>query len=191
MPFRSMKMNFFICGFHRRVWCPKCTPASSRSFIVISATDCLLRGSAAALACRVAPPPDPLKRSGTPALAGRVRWIPLLLLRLPLAELEALARARLPVLLALLHARVAREEALAAEQRLQGLVLAHERARHTHADPAGLAGEPAAGDARVHVDLVGEVRHRERLERVQHQRIAAQVLERGPAVHQVLTRARD
>src|SRR5262245_37962084 len=161
MPFRSMKMNFFICGFHRRVWCPKCTPASSRSFMVISATACLLRGSAAAPPSAFAPPPEPRKRPGTPARSpmqrmgsGRVRWIPLLLERLPLAELEALARARLPVLLALLHARVAREEALAAEQRLQRLVLADERARHAEPDRAGLAGEPTARDPREHVGLV-------------------------------------
>src|SRR5262249_26179979 len=126
MPFRSMKMNFFICGFHRRVWCPKCTPASSRSFIVISATDCLLRGSAAAPLV-FAPPPGPHCGLGTPALRpmlgmgpGRVRWVLRAAWeRLPLAELEALASARLAVLLALLHPRVAGEEALAAEQRLQ------------------------------------------------------------------------
>src|SRR6185436_13256813 len=35
MPFRSPKMNSFIFGFHRFVWWPKCTPASSRSFIAI------------------------------------------------------------------------------------------------------------------------------------------------------------
>src|SRR5215831_21349384 len=162
MPFRSMKMNFFICGFHRRVWCPKCTPASSRSFIVISATDCLLRGSAAAPASRVAPPPAPESR--TPAhLTGRVRWV----LRLPLAELEPLAGARLPVFLALLHARVAREEALAPEQALQRLVLAHERARDAEPDRASLAGEPSTGNACVHIELVGQIGHVERLERVQ------------------------
>src|SRR5262245_9478546 len=33
MPLRSPKMNGFIFGFQRLVWCPKCTPASSRSFI--------------------------------------------------------------------------------------------------------------------------------------------------------------
>src|SRR5262249_18463849 len=47
---------------------------------------------------------------------------------LPLAELEPLARARAPVLLALLHARVAGEHSLASELSTQGLVLAHERA---------------------------------------------------------------
>src|SRR5687768_706084 len=35
MPFRSPKMYSFIFGFHRFVWWPKCTPASSRSFIAI------------------------------------------------------------------------------------------------------------------------------------------------------------
>src|SRR5579871_2640265 len=33
MPPRSVKMKRFIFGFQRRVWCPKCTPASSRSFM--------------------------------------------------------------------------------------------------------------------------------------------------------------
>src|SRR3954453_9401297 len=36
MPFRSPKMNSFIFGFQRFVWWPKCTPASSRSFIAIA-----------------------------------------------------------------------------------------------------------------------------------------------------------
>src|SRR4029079_19308411 len=35
MPFRSPKMYSFIFGFQRLVWWPKCTPASSRSFIAI------------------------------------------------------------------------------------------------------------------------------------------------------------
>src|SRR5262252_3077360 len=34
MPLRSPKMYFCIFGFHRFVWWPKCTPASSSSFIV-------------------------------------------------------------------------------------------------------------------------------------------------------------
>src|SRR5262245_48295546 len=33
MPPRSVKMNRFIFGFQRRVWWPKWTPASSRSFM--------------------------------------------------------------------------------------------------------------------------------------------------------------
>src|SRR5688572_27981643 len=35
MPFRSPKMYSFIFGFQRFVWCPKCTPAASRSLIAI------------------------------------------------------------------------------------------------------------------------------------------------------------
>src|SRR6266536_3577451 len=34
MPLRSPKMYSFIFGFQRRTWWPKCTPASSNSFIV-------------------------------------------------------------------------------------------------------------------------------------------------------------
>src|SRR5690242_12696109 len=37
MPLRSVKMNRFIFGFHRRVWCPKWTPASSRLRMVTTA----------------------------------------------------------------------------------------------------------------------------------------------------------
>src|SRR3954453_9879850 len=36
MPFLSPKMNGFIFGFQRFVWCPKWTPASNRSFIAIA-----------------------------------------------------------------------------------------------------------------------------------------------------------
>src|SRR5262249_16053186 len=34
MPFLSPKIYSFIFGFHRLTWWPKCTPASSSSFIV-------------------------------------------------------------------------------------------------------------------------------------------------------------
>src|SRR3954454_23731668 len=37
MPLRSVKMNRFIFGFHRRVWCPKWTPLSSSCFMVTTA----------------------------------------------------------------------------------------------------------------------------------------------------------
>src|SRR4051794_23746932 len=37
MPLRSVKMNRFILGFHRRVWCPKWTPLSSSCFMVTTA----------------------------------------------------------------------------------------------------------------------------------------------------------
>src|SRR5918993_28960 len=37
MPLRSVKMNRFIFGFQRLVWCPKCTPLSSSCFMVTTA----------------------------------------------------------------------------------------------------------------------------------------------------------
>jgi hypothetical protein len=38
MPLRASKMNGFILGFHRLVWCPKWTPASNNSFTPILIT---------------------------------------------------------------------------------------------------------------------------------------------------------
>src|SRR6516225_9151675 len=40
---RSPKMNWDIFGFQKRVWCPKCTPASSIRRIDTSAMELLLR----------------------------------------------------------------------------------------------------------------------------------------------------
>src|SRR5918998_4797295 len=37
MPLRSVKMNRFIFGFQRRVWCPKWTPLSSSCFMLTTA----------------------------------------------------------------------------------------------------------------------------------------------------------
>src|SRR5688572_19582371 len=141
MPFRSMKMNFFILGFQRRVWCPKWTPASSNSFIPMSATRC----TSGLL-------PPPLRSAGLPegrppAARGVCSGGPhgrAAEQRLPLGELEALPRPRLSVLLALLHARVAREESFLAEKGPQRRVDDLERARHAERHRAGLAGRAAA-----------------------------------------------
>src|SRR5439155_16231871 len=38
MPLRASKMNFFILGFQRLVWCPKWTPASNNSLTPILIT---------------------------------------------------------------------------------------------------------------------------------------------------------
>src|SRR5664280_2030546 len=43
MPLRSVKMNRFIFGFHRRVWCPKCTPLSS-SWRMVTTVPLLVTG---------------------------------------------------------------------------------------------------------------------------------------------------
>src|SRR5688572_23039021 len=37
MPLRSVKMNRFIFGFQRRVWCPKWTPLSKSCRVVTTA----------------------------------------------------------------------------------------------------------------------------------------------------------
>jgi hypothetical protein len=46
IPLRSMKMNRFIFGFHRRAWCPKWTPDSKSCFIVTTANAFSLDASA-------------------------------------------------------------------------------------------------------------------------------------------------
>src|SRR4030095_15803302 len=60
MPLRSPKMYFCIFGFQRLVWWPKCTPASSNSFIVRAAMDppsvCLRRAQQARPAGQALPP---------------------------------------------------------------------------------------------------------------------------------------
>src|SRR5262245_35237705 len=42
IPLRSAKMNWRILGFHRRVWCPKWTPAARRaSSVGVPVDDCV------------------------------------------------------------------------------------------------------------------------------------------------------
>src|SRR6187401_3785731 len=101
MPFRSMKMYFFIFGFQRRVWWPKWTPASSRSFIATSLIT-LSFGSSSAR-----PDPEGDRRCRACEMGPRAERDPCS--ELPLRELEALAGARLSVLLAFLHPGVARQ----------------------------------------------------------------------------------
>src|SRR5215510_7974885 len=63
MPLRSPKMYFCIFGFQRLVWWPKCTPASSNSFIVRAA---------------MCPPSVVLRRAAGPGRSGLRppdRWV--------------------------------------------------------------------------------------------------------------------
>src|SRR5512135_80184 len=76
---------------------------------------------------------------------------------LPLRELEPGAGAALTVLLALLHARVAREEAGLLECPAELAVEEAERAGDPVADRAGLARAPAALDERDDVELVARL----------------------------------
>src|SRR3954451_17097591 len=68
MPPRSEKMNRFIFGFQRRVWWPKCTPASRSSRMettameILSVVDHRYAGSALA---------EPTETDGTPAFTNR------------------------------------------------------------------------------------------------------------------------
>src|SRR3954469_16778166 len=127
-------MYCFIFGFQRLVWCPKWTPASSRSFNAIP--------------FKV----PPLLTVPVPAMTA-----------LPFAEPEALARALLPVLLAFLDARVARQEAFLLEARPQLAGVLAQRACDAQAQRASLAGNASAGNGREHVKLIGRFGHGHRL----------------------------
>src|SRR5829696_9071497 len=130
MPLRSPKMYSFIFGFQRFVWWPKCTPASSRSFMAIA----------------VKLPPTCSRRRGR---HGRCAT------PLALAELESLARARQPVLLPFLDPRVAGKEPVLL-QRLPQIAVRHDEcARDPETHGSGLTGHAAASDRRDDIELVG------------------------------------
>ena len=172
MPLRSMKMNGFICGFQRRVWCPKWTPASSRSFIVmfghgVPPQGLSLRASRVSTARH--PSESALRRRcdsadpGAPARGvGRSR----LRADYALGELEALASTGLTVLLAFLHARVARQQPFAAEQRRAASRPRCSSARATamRSAPAWPVSPPPCTWA-MHVELGGRFVPRQRLQR--------------------------
>src|SRR5262245_39662024 len=73
--------------------------------------------------------------------------------RLALRVLRRLAGPLEAVLLALLDARVARQQAGLAQQRASRLVGLGERARERVRDRAGLAGDPAPGHLGPHAEL--------------------------------------
>src|SRR5262245_31941645 len=142
MPFRSTKMNRFIFGFQRRVWCPKWTPASSRSFMVMLGTSYLpgLWSSTQPLSWTHLSAREP------PASGARVCGLGVL----ALAELEALAGARLSVLLAFLHARVTGQHALAPQDRPQRRIVGGQGAGDRQTQRVRLPRLAPAHDARGH-----------------------------------------
>src|SRR5688572_23026784 len=81
---------------------------------------------------------------------------------LALRELEAAASAATAVLLALLHARVARELTRRAQRAVLVGVQRLERARETQAHSVGLAGGAAAEDVDEHVVAAFELRGAQR-----------------------------
>src|SRR4029077_16545869 len=100
---------------------------------------------------------------------------------LPLRILELLPGTRLPVLLALPHAGVAREQAGLLQRRTQGLVEAHQGAGDPVADGPGLPGRAPATHVDQDVELAERVRQLERLGDDHAQRFAREVvLERSP-----------
>src|SRR3990167_5423704 len=133
MPFRSPKMYSFIFGFQRLVWWPKCTPASSRSFIAIPANS---------------PPFKVRLKPDTP---------------LAFTELEAFPRSRHAVLLAFLGPRVARQQPFVLQLLAQLEVVFDQRARDAESHGACLPRDPAAGHGRQNIELVGGFREHERL----------------------------
>src|SRR5882672_4628905 len=161
IPLRSPKIYSFIFGFHRRVWWPKWTPASSNSFIVISTANFPPQEIDA-----FSPwPPRVANRfrtehpysgelhvepvPGCQLLAGREFAASRKAGRgrtccLTLAELEALAGALLPVFLAFLHARIARQKTVLAQPCAEFWIEDGERAGKPHAQRAGLAADAAA-----------------------------------------------
>src|SRR5271155_2523993 len=84
--------------------------------------------------------------------------------KLALAELEPPASALLPVLLAFLHARVARQESIFAQAGTQIRVQLRERAGKSHAHGPGLPAHAAALHRGFHFHLVVHLREFKRLD---------------------------
>src|SRR5580698_1357607 len=85
--------------------------------------------------------------------------------RLALAELEAATSALLSVLLAFLHARIAREETVGAQRRTQLRIQHCKRARKPHAHRSSLSARAAALYHGAHFELILHLRERQRLRR--------------------------
>src|SRR5260370_11628013 len=195
MPLRSPKMYSFIFGFHRRVWWPKWTPASRSSFIVISTANVPPQELAA---CSYGAPAAAAERPLAGFLAGREFGKPALPVThrqppmaccLALAELEALSRSLLPVLLALFHARIARQKSVLAQAVAQFGVEPGQRARQPHAHRARLPAGAAALGSGHHVHLGQCVGKLQRLNRSVFPSDILEIIFHVPAVHLILAAA--
>src|SRR2546426_2343364 len=195
MPLRSPKMYSFIFGFHRRVWWPKCTPASRSSFIVISTANVPPQELAA---CGYGAPAAAAERPLAGLLAGRefgkpalraTRREPPMACWLALAELEALPCSLLPVLLAFFHARIARQKSVLAQAVAQLSVEPGQRARQPHAHRARLPAGAAALGCGHHVHLVQCIGELQRLNGRVFPGDVLEIIFHGPAVHLILAAA--
>src|SRR5262245_23580514 len=101
---------------------------------------------------------------------------------LALRVLEPRASAALTVLLALLLARVAREEAGLLQRGPQGGIVLLQRARDAEADRTGLAGVATALDRDVQIEVAHVIDRAERVEHVHAQDLAREVLLGGAPV---------
>src|ERR1051325_44704 len=110
---------------------------------------------------------------------------------LSLRELEALARALLPVLLAFLDARVACDEPRLLQGRTQVRVKFHQSARYAVADSSGLARRAASRDVDEDVELVGCLRQLQGLANNHAQRFVGKVLLERLAIDLDFARARS
>src|SRR5690349_4452278 len=111
-------------------------------------------------------------------------------LPLTLGILEALAGARLAVLLALLLPRVPREEAGALERRTTLGIRRAQRARDAVPHRLCLRAVPTTSHRGAHVVLVEQLQQLERLAHHHLVRLANEVLVRRPSVHRDLAGAR-
>src|SRR5438067_2855459 len=108
---------------------------------------------------------------------------------LPLAELEALAGALLPVLLALFAARIAREQAFALQLLAQLSIELDERAGNAQLYRACLAVHPAAGHRNQHVEVGGGFAGNQRLPRFAALRFGHEIFVKRPPVDGEFTAA--
>src|SRR5579859_310887 len=109
--------------------------------------------------------------------------------KLALGELEALARALLPVLLAFLHTGVTRQKTVLAQRSAQLRIELRDGARQSHADRTGLPADAAAIRGHHNVYLVREAREFQRLDGVMLPSEVREILLHRPLVDCELARA--
>src|SRR5208282_4946995 len=90
-------------------------------------------------------------------------------------ELETFARARLAVFLALLHARIAREEALGLQCAPQGRVELQQRPGNAMPHRTSLAVGPAAADVDARIEFFRRAGEGQRLRRGHPQRFQREI----------------
>src|ERR1700734_1062189 len=206
-------MYSFILGFQRLVWCPKWTPASSSSFMVIVANEpprsvCILR---AAEPLRIAIPVPAPRGSGRiehlktnhsyglswlrlysphAGLPPPAETLPATSLHFPLRELEPLAGALLSVLLAFFAARVPADHALALQFLAQLSIELHQGPGDSELHGVCLAANSAAQHIRDHIERSRRVRRSQRSLRRRTLRRSHEIFLECAPVHLELTAAR-